>query len=292
MRLAKKSHCKVNLLLNVLGKRADGFHDLETIMQPIGLYDALTFECASTGIHLTCSNPALPVDGSNLVHKAATAFLEATKIPTGVRIHLDKHIPMAAGLGGGSGNAAVTLLALNELFELPLSPEKMTQLASRLGSDVPFFLQSKPAVATGRGERVQALEPFTALAGCAFLLIHPDFGVSTPWAYQNLSHFPEAVNGQAGRANAMLALLQGSDSAPVAKNLYNSLEAPVLEKYPILRLFKDFLLAEGALGALMSGSGSTTFALTRDLAHGLALREKFLAKFGSTNWMAVLPIAS
>ena len=131
----------------------------------------------------------LPTDGQNLVHRAATAFLQAAKITGGVRIHLEKKIPLAAGLGGGSGNAATTLLALNELFDQPLAPEKLHELAAALGSDVPFFLQNRPALATGRGEKIQPLEDFPALRGKAFLLIHPGFGILTAWAYQALARF-------------------------------------------------------------------------------------------------------
>src|SRR3954468_4501026 len=123
--LQKKSPCKVNLLLNILGKRPDGFHELETIMQPVDFCDVLAFERDATGIRLTCSGPTLPVDSKNLVYRAAEKFLAAAGIRDGVRIHLEKKIPMAAGLGGGSGNAATTLLALNDLFGRPLSAEKI-----------------------------------------------------------------------------------------------------------------------------------------------------------------------
>src|SRR2546426_8672095 len=155
MTLEKQSHCKVNLLLNILGKRADGFHELETVMYPINLFDRLTFTPGGRSVRLTCSDPLLPVDDTNLVHRAATAFFNATGIKDRVEIHLEKHIPVAAGLGGGSGNAAATLLALNELFANPLSSEQLQTLASSLGSDVPFFLQNEAAIASGRGEKVQ-----------------------------------------------------------------------------------------------------------------------------------------
>ena len=132
--LEKDSPCKVNLLLNILGKRPDGFHELETVFHPVKLCDRLSFSVGGVGIQLTCSDPALPVDATNLVHRAASAFLAAAKIGNGVRVHLTKHIPMAAGLGGGSGNAATTLLGLNELFGLPLSSDQLHQLAATLGS--------------------------------------------------------------------------------------------------------------------------------------------------------------
>src|SRR6185503_17750163 len=173
MALEKNSPCKVNLLLNILGRRADGFHELETVMHPVNVCDRLSFERGGRGVALTCSDASLPTDSGNLVHRAATAFLEAAQINDGVRVYLEKRIPVAAGLGGGSGNAATTLLGLNELFGSPLSAGQLQELAARLGSDVPFFLQDQPALATGRGERIQPLAPFPALSEAAFLLIHP-----------------------------------------------------------------------------------------------------------------------
>jgi 4-diphosphocytidyl-2-C-methyl-D-erythritol kinase len=230
------------------------------------------------------------VDSRNLVHRAATGFLQTAKISDGVRIHLEKKIPLAAGLGGGSGNAATTLLALNELFDQPLSAAKLSELAVSLGSDVPFFLQNKPALATGRGEKIQPLNSFPALRGRAFLLIHPGFGISTPWAYQNLARFPEALNGRPGRAQKLIARLQTGDWHAAGAEFYNSLEAPALEKYPVLALFQEFLRAHGALAALMSGSGSTTFAIAENMAATESLVEKFKSKFGQNCWTAVVPV--
>src|ERR1051326_846009 len=149
MTLEKKSPCKVNLLLNILGKRPDGFHELETVMYPLRLFDVLDLEPTASGIELTCSEPSLPTDRKNLVYRAAEAFLTAAEIKKGVRIHLEKRIPLAAGLGGGSGNAGTTLLALNNLFGNLLPGSKLQDIAAPLGSDIPFFLQNKAALATG-----------------------------------------------------------------------------------------------------------------------------------------------
>src|SRR5436309_2905613 len=247
-----QSRCKVNLLLNILGRRPDGFHELETVLQPLDLFDRLAFSRGGNGIQLTSSEPSLRVDSANLVYRAAAAFLEEAKIPEGVRIHLEKKIPLAAGLGGGSGNAATTLLALNELFAQPLSTLQLERVASALGSDVPFFLQSKPALATGRGEKVSSLEPFPSLRGAAFLLIHPGFGISTAWAYKEVGRFSLALNGQPGRAHKLARLLQTADLASASSEFYNSLEAPALEKYPLLALYQEFLRGLGASVTLMS----------------------------------------
>jgi 4-diphosphocytidyl-2-C-methyl-D-erythritol kinase len=289
MTLVKRSPCKVNLLLNILGRRPDGFHELETLMHPIRLFDDLTFERKAEGIELACNNSSLPIDSRNLVHRAAAGFFSLAKLNQGVRIHLEKRIPLAAGLGGGSGNAATALLGLNELFEYPLSPAQLTSLASSLGSDVPFFLQDKPALATGRGEQIQSLDFFPSLRCAGFLLVHPGFGISSAWAYQQLQRFPEATRGRPGRARELAKLLQSNELGKAGAGFYNSLEAPALEKYPLLAIFQEFFREHGAAGTLMSGSGSTTFAITENLETAQSLAEKFKAKFGTSNWIAVLP---
>jgi 4-diphosphocytidyl-2-C-methyl-D-erythritol kinase len=290
MPLEKKSPCKINLLLNILGRRADAFHELETVLQPVNLFDELIFERSAHGVELSCNDANLPTDARNLVHRAATAFLQTAKITGGVKIYLKKNIPLAAGLGGGSGNAATTLLALNELFDQPLPAEKLFEIAAALGSDIPFFLQTKPALATGRGEKIRPLEDFPALRDRAILLIHPGFGISTGWAYQNLARFPEALNGQKGRAAELISRLQANDWPAVADGFYNSLEAPAFEKYPVLALFQEFLRENGAPVALMSGSGSTTFAIVENVPAGGSLAEKFKAKFGQNCWTTVVPV--
>ena len=304
-----QSSCKVNLLLNILGKRADGFHELETLIYPINLWDELileidqqdlvaSFDPSPVGekgrpsmplIQLTCSEPTLSVDSTNLVRRAATAFFRVFHSRAQVRIHLEKRIPLAAGLGGGSGNAATTLLGLNRLFNNPLSLEQLVQLAAELGSDVPFFLQDKPALATGRGEKIQSFDFFPALKGAAFLLIHPGFGISTAWAYQQLSRFPAALNGKRGRAERLIELLQKEKLTAATGEFYNSLEAPALKKFPILGLYQEFLREHGAMATLMSGSGSTTFAITANETMGRQIETEFKSKFGSC-WTAVVPV--
>ncbi len=290
MTLEKSSPCKVNLSLNILGKRADGFHELETVLHPVNVCDELSFAPGSTGVQLTCSNPELPVDARNLVFRAAAAFLSEAKIAAGVRLHLEKKIPLAAGLGGGSGNAATTLLGLNELFGNPLGAGQLQTLAAALGSDVPFFLQTKPALATGRGEHVQSLEPFACLRRAAILLVHPGFGIATPWAYHELARFPSALNGERGRAQRLVATLRSNDLAAAGKDFYNSLEAPALEKFPVLALYQEFFREHGAAVSLMSGSGSTTFAIFPSQAQAEAAIEPFQAKFGSAGWWSVVPL--
>lgn len=290
MSVQRKSPCKVNLLLNVLHKRPDGYHELETILHPVALCDLLTFARTDSGLELTSSDPALPTDATNLVHRAATKFLSTARIKDGVRIHLEKRVPLAAGLGGGSSNAAHTLLALNELFGQPLTAGHLHELAAGLGTDVPFFLQSRSALATGRGERIIPLEPFPALQEAFILLIHPGFGISTAWAYQQLARFPKALHGAPGRAEKLITLLQTPDLPAAGPAFFNALEAPVLRKYPLLALFQEFLRANGASAALMSGSGSATFALIHSQTAAERLAEQFKVKFGDSFWLAVLPL--
>ena len=277
--LELESPCKVNWLLNILGKRPDGFHELETLMLPVPLCDTLRIERTQAPLELSCSDPRLPVDSRNLVWKAASAFFKASGLDGGARVHLEKRIPMEAGLGGGSGNAATTLVGLNRLCGEPISGSQLQVLAASLGSDVPFFLDPKPAVAFGRGENVRALAPSSALAGCSMLLIHPGFGISTPWAYQRLAQFPGSAQGLTGRAEAAALAFADGGVAGVVSHLFNTLEIPALHTYPILKVYQDFLREKGALGALMSGSGSTTFAVFESVADGEAAETAFNLRF-------------
>ena len=259
-------------------------------MQTVNVCDVMSFERTGASLQLMCSNPELPCDAKNLVHRAATAFLASANISDGVKIHLQKNLPLAGGIGGGSANAAVTFTALNELFGSPLTLGKLHELAAMLGSDVPFFLYDKPALATGRGEKVQTLENFLALQGKAFFLVHPGFGISTPWSYQNLARFPKDQNGTAGRAEKLVAALLAKDWLTIAEGVYNSLEAPAFDKFPVLQLYKEFLRENGALVSLMSGSGSTTFAIMENLAAAEQVAEKFKARFGDQGWIATVAI--
>jgi 4-diphosphocytidyl-2-C-methyl-D-erythritol kinase len=291
MTLKQQSPGKINLLLNILGRRADGFHELESVFHPVALYDTLSCQTTTQGLEFTCDDPRLPTDDRNLVCRAARLFLAATGITAGLRLHLEKRIPPGGGLGGGSGNAAHTLRGLNALFDRPLTDPQLHELAARLGSDVPFFLQDRPALVTGRGEHIEPLDFFPGLRGRGLLLVHPGFGISTAWAYQQLARFPQALNGQPGRARQLVERLQAGDSEPLAGALFNSLEAPVFAKYPVLALYQEFLRAHGALATLMSGSGSTTFAVVESIAHGETLAAQFKRRFGSTCWTAVVPLA-
>lgn len=288
MSLERKSACKVNLVLNILGRRADGFHELETLFLPVPLHDQLSAKRVSSGIELTCSNPHLACDASNLVWRAAQAFLDATGIAEGVRLHLTKNLPIAAGIGAGSANAAATLLLLNELFGFPLPMGALDQLAASLGSDVNFFLQPGPATATGRGERIMPLPPFDLLRSCALLMFRPGFGVATPWAFKHLAQFPDLQNGTHGKVAQAVVAFSGNDLSLAASHLFNSLEVPVMSKYPVLGIYQEVLRSLGAVGTLMSGSGSTTFALFPELRQAESASEQFRRRVGPEGWLAVV----
>jgi 4-diphosphocytidyl-2-C-methyl-D-erythritol kinase len=288
--ICRSSPCKINLLLNILGRRPDGFHELETVFQPIPCYDHLEFTRSGSSLTLACTDPRLPTDSSNLVHRAATAFLHRAGIRDGVRIHLDKRIPMEAGLGGGSGNAAHTLLGLNDLFGQPLNFDTLRELASALGSDIVFFLQDRPAVATGRGEQVIWLDPFPALRGCLVLLVHPGFGVATAWAYRALSTFPEVLHGQPGRAQRLIDSLRRDPLPTISAQFYNAFEAPVFHKFPLLALIQEFFGSEPVVASLLSGSGSAMFAIVEPGQDVGLLEGRFRKRFGTSAWLATVSL--
>jgi 4-diphosphocytidyl-2-C-methyl-D-erythritol kinase len=256
---------KINLYLHIIGRRPDGFHDLDTLMVPISLGDQLDIELIADGIEFTCSDPALADAKDNLATKAARVFLDEFKLTTGVRIHLEKAVPVGAGLGGGSSDAAAVLLALRKLTGVEADDAKLAELAARLGSDIPFFIYGRPAICRGRGEIIEPVELQGAYQG---LLVHPGFGVSTPWAYKTYAQNPQP--GTPGKTFPDFTLR-------------NDLEPPAFSKYAWLPVAKEWFRAQPeTLDALMSGSGSSVFALTASQADTLALQKKFHAEFGET----------
>lgn len=262
---------KINLSLSVLGKRPDGFHEIETVMVPLDLADTLTLE-PEAPFGFSCSDTTLPTDGSNLVVRAANLFFEAAGMPARGAIHLEKRIPHGAGLGGGSSDAAAILLGLNETFGSPLEAQALHALAAAVGSDVPFFLHRGPAICRGRGERVEPVELPEVLP---LLLVKPGFGIPTPWAYSRWAASREVP----GVSYAAQPFSWGK--------LVNDLERPVFEKYLFLASLKTWLLAQPeSAGALMSGSGATCFAVLRRAEDGPALEARVRESF-SPVWTAL-----
>ncbi len=262
------SPAKVNLHLKILGKRPDGFHEIETLMAPLTLADEISIDQAGApGIALTCDNPQVPTGSDNLIVRAAELFLKETGTPMGLRIHLLKRIPMGAGLGGGSGNGASILKALNALTNSGLPVARLEDLASRIGSDVAWFIRGEAALCRGRGE---IIGPHVPVPRWPLLLLKPPFGVPTPWAYQAWSKMADHP-----------ATTQILDDI----TLHNDLEPPVFHKYVLLPAIKNWLLnQEGVRAAAMSGSGSTMFAVLESASLAAALSSKAKAAFGETLW--------
>ena len=253
-----RASAKVNLVLEVLGKRPDGYHELSTVMQAVDLFDRLTVEAAAT-ITLETSEPALPTDDRNLVVRAARLLREAAGVEAGARIVLDKRIPLAAGLGGGSSDAAATLLGLNRLWGLRWRRERLVELAVKLGMDVPFFLGRGRALGTSRGEVLSSLP---GVGGYAMVLVNPGVGLSTQEVYGRV---PAGWRAKPDGTKRMLDALKRRSVTRVAGALTNHLEHWVEPALPVIGRMKAALLAAGALGVAMSGSGPTVFGLARSL---------------------------
>jgi 4-diphosphocytidyl-2-C-methyl-D-erythritol kinase len=262
---------KVNLSLRVLGRRADGFHELESLMVRVSVFDIVEIaRNSSGGMVFSCDVPDVPADDSNLVVRAARLFCATTGVAPDLKIHLQKTIPHGGGLGGGSSDAACTLLALNTIFGLGLSRDALASLGAQIGSDVPFFIHETNARISGRGEVVTPLASFGKLS---LLLVKPPFGVPTPWAYEHWSRS---------------AQLPGAHYAPQSVGelvLENDLERPVFEKFLFLADLKQWLLNQPEVdGALLSGSGATVFSVLKTGANAKELAERIAIEFGSEIW--------
>jgi 4-diphosphocytidyl-2-C-methyl-D-erythritol kinase len=271
-RLVLIAAAKVNLTLEVLSKRSDGYHEIATVMQTVDLTDRLTLEDADT-LELYASTAGVPTDSTNLALRAALALREAANITRGVRILLDKRIPVAAGLGGGSADAAAALLGLNRLWGLRWPRAKLETIAVTLGMDVPFFLHGGGVLATGRGEQTEPVD----VGGSALVLVNPRFGSSTAEVYGRVT---PAMYSDGKRAITLIEALRSRRAARIAASLYNSLEAAVAPIHPEIGRMKAALLAAGALGAVMSGSGPTVFGVARSFEHARQIR----ARLARASW--------
>lgn len=282
MRVEIAAPAKINLFLKVLSRRPDGYHELFSWMHKLELADRLVVERTDPGVELSCPGSDLPEDGDNLVFRAANLFFSETSIRAGARIALHKNIPVAAGLGGGSSDAAACLLALNRLFASPLDTDRLADLALSLGADVPLFVRSGMSFwCEGVGER---LFPAPRLGGFSVLLANPGFAVKTAWVYRNLpltsmgntyNLAPEKKDELARRWR------EGRDSPRIPFPLENDLETVTLAAHPVIGEIKEQMLARGAAAALMSGSGPTVFGLFRDHHAARAAAADLAAAFGS-----------
>ena len=266
-----RAPAKINLSLKILGRRNDDFHELDTLIAPISLYDEIRIEKRlEKGIKFRCDDPSVPQGDDNLVVRAAKTFFEATKIEASVSIELKKKVPHGAGLGGGSSDAASVMLALNDIFETKLSREALVKMAEPIGSDVPFFLFQSVAVCKGHGEMVM---PVKLQRQFLILLLKPAFAVSTAWAYSRWQHSRE-IPGIRHKAQEF-----------AGQTFANDLERPVFEKFVFLARFKMWLLSQSEVGAgLMSGSGSTMFAVMRENADADSVATRAKAALDPELW--------
>jgi 4-diphosphocytidyl-2-C-methyl-D-erythritol kinase len=249
--ITAQSPAKINLILKVLRRREDGYHDIASLMQKVSLADEMEFAPRREGIALACPGSDLPTGEGNLVVRAARALFAEAGFTGGVEITLRKRIPTAAGLGGGSSNAATTLTVLNSLFQFGFDRERLIGIGARLGADVPFFIYGSSAWAFGIGE---ILEPAKMAPGMWLVLVNPGFEVPTKWVYQSL-------NLPLTKTPLKYTIPTFSGVRDLAAALSNDLETVTVARHPVLEELKEFLRRQGALGSLMSGSGPTVFGL-------------------------------
>lgn len=252
------ARAKVNLTLDVLGNLPDGYHEVRTVMQLLDLCDILEISSGRSGITLSSDSKGIPIGPENLVYRAAQLLLARTGLEKKAHINIIKRIPVAAGLGGGSSNAAAALWGLNHFWELGFTPEELMEMGAEIGADVPFFLTAGTALGTGRGDK---LTPLPSPPPMGVLLVKPYFGVSTAQVYKMF----DTLSGVTGYStDSMLQALEKRDVNAIAAHLGNDLEPVTASLYPEIRAIKKDLLDAGALGAEMSGSGPTVFALAEN----------------------------
>ena len=252
------AHAKINLSLDVLGKRDDGYHTLQMIMQAIQLHDTISIHEIPDGVEIMCEAPYVPNNSSNIAYKAAQAIIEKYKIKTGVRLEISKRIPVAAGLAGGSTDAAAVLKGMNELFGLGIDNNELMAIGKTIGADVPYCIMGGTALAEGIGEK---LTPLSGLGNIPVLLVKPRIGVSTAWVYKNLR-----LENMGERPNTplLISAIGEGDTRTLAANMKNVLESVTQQKYPVIEAIKKELVKLGALGSMMSGSGPTVFGIFED----------------------------
>ena len=260
--LTLSANAKINLTLDILGTREDGYHEVAMIMQEISLHDTLSMGKINQGISLTIviegQQGTLPADESNLCWKAAALVQKEYNLQEGVEIHLTKRIPMAAGLAGGSADAAAVLKGMNHLFRLGMTEARLCELGARLGSDIPFCIMGGTMLATGRGEILTRLPSFPRLS---VVLAKPPVDVSTAWAYKT---YDAGYDGPHPDNEAMLEAIHGGDAHKAADLLCNVLEGVTETEHPVIADYKRLMMEHGAMASMMSGSGPTVFGLVRE----------------------------
>jgi 4-diphosphocytidyl-2-C-methyl-D-erythritol kinase len=253
-----EGNAKINLTLDILGKRPDGYHEVAMVMQSVGLHDTIEMDKAKEGISLSINVPWLRADEKNLAWRAAALMQQEYGLPGGVKMRLTKRIPVAAGLAGGSADAAAVLRGMDQLYELGLSEDKLCELGARLGSDIPFCLRRGTMLATGRGE---VLTRLADMPETWVVLAKPRISVSTAWAYQNYDEQGAEQHPDNERIQQEIAR---GDRKGVAKLLCNVLESVTIKRYAVISRYKELMLEQGAMASMMSGSGPTVFGLVEN----------------------------
>lgn len=258
--ITRNAYAKINLGLDVVRRLPNGYHEVRMIMQNVGIYDVLTFAKTESGITLRVDHEELPVDGNNLICKAASLLLETAGVEGGVSITLEKHIPIAAGMAGGSTDAAAAFLGINELYEIGYSMEQLKALGVQIGADIPYCIQGGTALAEGIGELLSELP---APPQCHLVVAKPDINVSTMFVYENLR--ANELQEHPDITGMIEAIKEGSLKG-ITDRLGNVLETVTVPAYPVIQEIKDAMLKAGAENALMSGSGPTVFGIFKELA--------------------------
>lgn len=254
----RKAYAKINLGLDVIGRLENGYHVVKMVMQTVGIYDVLTLKKIPSGIVVTTDNGELPTDDNNLIYKAARLMREAYGITEGVSIHLEKNIPIAAGMAGGSTDAAGTFLGMNQLFEIGATIQELQELGVKVGADVPYCIMGGTALAEGIGE---ILSPLPAPPQCHLVVAKPDINVSTKYVYEHLD--AEGVETHPD-IDGMIEALEEGDLQGIVSRLGNVLETVTVKKHTIINTIKQCMMENGAGGSLMSGSGPTVFGIFTD----------------------------
>ncbi len=272
-----RAYAKVNLGLDVIRRREDGYHDVKMIMQTIQIYDRLDMEVTEeAGIHLTTNLSFIPTDENNLVYKAAKLLMDRFDVKKGVKIHLNKVIPVAAGMAGGSSDAAAALVGVNKLFDLGLTLEELKEVGVKIGADVPYCVMRGTALAEGIGE---ILTPLAPMPQCYILIGKPEVSVSTPFVYKNLKLNEKTWHPD---IDGMVQALQDGNLYGITERMGNVLETVTIPAFPQIQPIKEHMMAHGAVNALMSGSGPTVFGIFDDEAKAQiayeALKTSGLAK--------------
>lgn len=264
-----EGYAKINLTLDILGTRPDGFHEVAMVMQSLALSDTLSMEKTAGGISLVHDREGLESDERNLAWRAAALAKERYGIKGGAAIRLKKRIPIAAGLAGGSADAAAALVAMTRLYDIPVTEEELCNLGAELGSDIPFSLMGGTMLAIGRGEKLRRLPEVPHFY---VVLAKPPISISTPWAYR--TYDKEGTDRRPDNA-AMEAALASGDRLRIARLLCNALERVSIGEHPVIQEYKDRMLGAGALAAMMSGSGPTVFALAETMEQAERIRDAF-----------------